>query len=127
MAIEQLDQSPYGRRLRDALRDACRRLPEVDEVIDGFGHTTFKVRKKSFVIAGMGEDGTSLSVKSDLPTQAFLVRHGPWYRTPYIGHHGWVTLDEPLDAEWDDVVAIIEDGWRLAAPKRLRGQLPDGF
>ena len=123
MAIDQLDRSPTGRKLRDALREACGRLPEVDEVMDGFGHTTFKVRKRSFVIAGMGEDGTSVSVKSEPATQAFLVRHGPWYRTPYIGHHGWVTLDDPLDAEWEDVVEIIEDGWRLAAPKRLRDTL----
>jgi predicted DNA-binding protein (MmcQ/YjbR family) len=123
MAIDQLDRSPAGRKLRDALREACGRLPEVDEVRDGFGHTTFKVRKRSFVIAGMGEDGTSVSVKSDPATQAFLVRHGPWYRTPYIGQHGWVTLDDPLDAEWEDVVEIIEDGWRLAAPKRLRDSL----
>jgi hypothetical protein len=39
--------TPEGRRLLGALRAACARLPEVEEFTDGFGHTTFKVRKKS--------------------------------------------------------------------------------
>ena len=51
---KQLD-SPEGRRLLAALRNACKTLPGVDEKIDGFGHTTFSVKGKSFVIAGMGE------------------------------------------------------------------------
>ncbi|MFW6201625.1 MAG: MmcQ/YjbR family DNA-binding protein, partial [Gemmatimonadota bacterium] len=69
----QLD-SEEGRRLLRALRSACDHLPEVDEVIDGFGHTTFKVRRKSFVIAGMGEEGEVVSIKTDPVTQAVLVR-----------------------------------------------------
>ena len=59
-------KNPLDRRLLSALRKACRGLPEVEEVIDGFGHTTFKVRNKSFIIAGMGEKGEALSIKTDL-------------------------------------------------------------
>jgi hypothetical protein len=51
--------SPQGQKLLAALRQVCTRLPEVEEHIDGFGHTTFRVRKKSFVIAGMGESARS--------------------------------------------------------------------
>jgi predicted DNA-binding protein (MmcQ/YjbR family) len=116
----QLDTTA-GRALLAALRAACGALPEVTEEIDGFGHTTFKVRKKSFVIAGMGEDGGSVSIKSDLPNQALLIRRGPYYRTPYIGQHGWITADDPLGdgADWAEVEALIVDGYRLAAPKTL--------
>lgn len=119
MAHPPLLDSPEGERLLASLRGAVARLPEVTEEVDGFGHTTFKVRKKSFLIAGMGEDGASISIKADLPSQALLVRRGPFYRTPYIGQHGWVSLDDPLDHDADEVDALIEDGWRLAAPKRL--------
>jgi hypothetical protein len=49
---DQLD-SPRGRELLAVLRQATARLPEVEEVVDGFGHTTFKVGSRSFVIAGM--------------------------------------------------------------------------
>jgi predicted DNA-binding protein (MmcQ/YjbR family) len=112
--------TPEGRRLLAALREICAALPEVQEVVDGFGHTTFKVRKKSFLIAGMGEDGEAISIKSDPTTQQHLVRRGPYYRTPYIGQHGWVSVADPLDHDWDEIRELIVDGWRLAAPKRLR-------
>jgi predicted DNA-binding protein (MmcQ/YjbR family) len=122
MTHSQLD-SPDGQRLLAALRDACGRLPEVEELIDGFGHTTFKVRKKSFVIAGMGERGEALSIKSDPVTQEMLVRHGPYYRTPYIGQHGWVTIADPLDHDWPEVEELIVDAYRRAAPKTLVARL----
>lgn len=112
-------QTPEGQRLLAALREACAGLPEVEEIIDGFGHTTFRVRKKSFVIAGMGEEGDAVSIKADLMTQQLLVRRGPYYRTPYIGQHGWVSIARPLDHEWDEIRELIVDGYRLAAPKRL--------
>lgn len=115
----QLD-TPEGRRLLAALREVCAALPEVEEVVDGFGHTTFKVRKKSFLIAGMGEEGDAISIKSDPATQDLLVRRGPYYRTPYIGQHGWVSVAGPLDHDWDEIRELIADGWRLAAPKRLK-------
>lgn len=111
--------SPAGRRLLKALRKVCEPLPEVVEEIDGFGHTAFRVQKKSFVIAGMGESGTSVSIKSDPANQALLIDRGPWYRTPYIGQHGWVSVDEPLEKDWPEIAELIVDGYRLAAPARL--------
>lgn len=118
-------QSPAGQRLLDALRKLCAPLPEVEEIVDGFGHTTFRVRKKSFVIAGMGEQGEAISIKADRLTQDLLVQRGPYYRTPYIGQHGWVSIADPLDHDWAEVAELIVDGYRLAAPKRLSGSLGD--
>lgn len=119
----QLD-SEEGQRLLQALRGVCDHLPEVQEVIDGFGHTTFKVRKKSFVMAGMGERGEVVSIKSDPVTQAVLVRRGPFFRTPYIGQHGWLSIADPLEHDWLHVQALIVDGYRLQAPKRLVEAIP---
>ncbi len=115
---------PEGQRLLTALRAVVARFPEVTELIDGFGHTTFKVGKKSFVIAGMGDEGQALSIKSDPTTQAHLVRRGPYYRTPYIGQHGWISVDHPLAADWPEVEELIADAYRLAAPKRIRRRMP---
>ena len=117
-------QSPEGQRLLAALRTVCARLPEVDEVIDGFGHTTFKVARKSFVIAGMGEEGGSIAIKSDPTTQSHLIRRGPYFRTPYIGQHGWISIADPLQQDWAEIEELIVDGYRNAAPKRLVKRLP---
>lgn len=122
MHHEQL-RGPEGQRLLAALRAACAALPEVSEAIDGFGHTTFKVRKKSFVIAGMGEKGGAISIKCDPVTQSHLIRRGPYYRTPYIGQHGWISVADPLSENWAEIVELIVDGYRRAAPKRLLEQL----
>jgi hypothetical protein len=125
MGHERQLQSPEGQRLLAALRRTVARLPEVQEVVDGFGHTTFKVRRKSFVIAGMGQDGCAISIKSDPVTQSHMIRRGPWYRTPYIGQHGWVSLADPLNHDWTELEDVIADAWRMAAPKRLAQLVPD--
>lgn len=118
-------QSPGGKRLLAALRKAAASLPEVQEIVDGFGHTTFKVAKKSFVIAGMGEDGAAISIKCDRMTQGLLIRQGPYYRTPYIGQHGWVSVADPLSHDWTEIEQLIRDGYRAAAPKRLAKLVPE--
>ena len=119
MSHERQLQNPEGQRLLAELRRVTERLPEVEEVVDGFGHTTFKVRKKSFVIAGMGEDGGAISIKSDPVTQGHLIKRGPFYRTPYIGQHGWVSVGDPLQQDWEELEALIVDAYRAAAPKAL--------
>ena len=119
MHENQLDP-PQGKRLLTALRKVCAKLPDVEEVIDGFGHTTFKVKKKSFVIAGMGENGTSISIKCDPITQAALIKRGPYYRTPYIGQHGWVSVENPLKQDWSEIQELITDAYLSVAPKSRR-------
>jgi predicted DNA-binding protein (MmcQ/YjbR family) len=117
-------QTPEGQQLLSALRKVVAKFPEVEELVDGFGHTTFKVRKKSFIIAGMGEDGAAISIKSDPVTQAHLIRHGPYYRTPYIGQHGWISVADPLGHDWTAITELIADAYRTAAPKRLARLVP---
>lgn len=124
MAHEQQLQTPEGQRLLVALRRACAGLPEVSEEVDGFGHTSFRVGKKSFIIAGMGENGTAISIKADPETQSALIRRGPYYKTPYIGQHGWISVDQPLTQDWEQIQELIVDGYRRAAPRRLLKRLP---
>ena len=124
MTHERQLQSPDGQRLLSALREVVTAFPEVQEVVDGFGHTTFKVRRKSFVIAGMGEDGAAVSIKSDPVTQAHLTRRGPYYRTPYIGQHGWISIADPMSHNWPEITELIADAYRSAAPKRLARLVP---
>jgi predicted DNA-binding protein (MmcQ/YjbR family) len=115
--VSQLE-SADGRKLLTALRRVTGKLGAVVEVVDGFGHTTFKVGQRSFVIAGMGESGTAISIKSDLVTQDALIRRGPYYRTPYIGQHGWVSIEAPLSQDWTEIEELIADAHSLVAPKR---------
>ncbi|MGX6445889.1 MmcQ/YjbR family DNA-binding protein [Neobacillus sp. K501] len=103
----------------EKLRTICLAMPEAVEVIDGFGHNTFKVNGKSFVISGEGEKGFSLSFKSDRETQALLLQKEYFYKTPYIGQHGWVSILNPAEENWDELKDLIQEAYLRAAPKRL--------
>ncbi|MCK2004725.1 MmcQ/YjbR family DNA-binding protein [[Brevibacterium] frigoritolerans] len=58
----------------DHVRNICLALPEAVEHIDGFGHNTFKINGKSFVISGESEKGFSLSFKSDRELKNYCYR-----------------------------------------------------
>jgi predicted DNA-binding protein (MmcQ/YjbR family) len=102
------------------VRRICAKLLEVVEERDGFGHFSFRVGKRSFVIVGAGEDGRgSMSIKADLYTQDRLIRSGGYQRTPYIGQHGWVSIEAGRTPDWAEIDELVADAYRLAAPKRL--------
>ncbi|WP_066320056.1 MmcQ/YjbR family DNA-binding protein [Bacillus sp. FJAT-29814] len=101
------------------VRKICLALPEAVEIIDGFGHKTFKVNGKSFVITGENEKGFNLSFKSDRETQALLLQKEYFFKTPYIGQHGWVSIQNPNGEVWDELADLIQEAYLRAAPKRL--------
>ncbi|MCM3766704.1 MmcQ/YjbR family DNA-binding protein [Neobacillus niacini] len=101
------------------VRKICLALPEAVEIIDGFGHKTFKVNGKSFVITGESEKGFNLSFKSDRETQALLLQKEYFYKTPYIGQHGWVSIQNPHGEVWGELADLLQEAYLRAAPKRL--------
>jgi predicted DNA-binding protein (MmcQ/YjbR family) len=114
-------QSKQGIEMLDNVRRICQPLPEVEEIIDGFGHTTFKVRGKSFIMMGEGGDAPSLSFKSDHENQEILLQQEQYYKTPYIGQHGWVSIKSPQN--WDVLGDWLKEAYLRAAPRRLVKQL----
>ncbi|WP_066394167.1 MmcQ/YjbR family DNA-binding protein [Neobacillus mesonae] len=101
------------------VRKICLKLPEAVEHIDGFGHNTFKINGKSFVISGESEKGFRLSFKSDRETQELLLQKEYFFKTPYIGHHGWVSIQNPNEENWSELTDLILEAYLRAAPKRL--------
>ncbi len=104
----------------ERLRQVAGELPEVVEAVDKFGHVSFRVRDRPFVI--MEEHGrpASLSVKTHPFVQERLLSRPGFERTPYIGQHGWVSLVDLPPADWEEVDLLIQDAYELVAPKRLR-------
>ncbi|AOW94138.1 hypothetical protein BFN03_19550 [Rhodococcus sp. WMMA185] len=95
-------------------------LPEAEEVVvaDWGDQPTFRVRNKIFGIVGNGAPTACL--KATVETQAALLQEDPeaFLVAPYLGRHGWtdVVLDR-VDAE--ELAELVEEAWRLTAPKRL--------
>lgn len=121
MSDEKRVMSEKGTEILETVREICMRLPEVTEGVDKFGHTSFRVTDKPFVIMGENESvpGTSLSIKTLLTTQEVLLQRGDFSKSAYIGHHGWVTVRNIGEVDWNEIEELILEGYLRSAPKRL--------
>lgn len=107
------------------LRRVCLALPEAEERPFG-GHTSpaFRVRDKLFVM--VSEDRSTMTIKAAPGAQEALVSSDPerFFVPPYVGHKGWVGVrlagGEP---DWDELAELVEESYRLTAPKRLSARL----
>ena len=99
------------------LRRTALSFPEAEEV-ETWDQATFRVRKRIFCI--LSRDGARASVKATPETQAELIAGDPdvYVVAAYVGRHGWVALDVAR-ADAGEVAELLEDAWRLTAPKRL--------
>jgi predicted DNA-binding protein (MmcQ/YjbR family) len=74
--------------------------------------------------------GLSVTVKGAPGAQHALVRFDPerFFPPPYQPHQGWigVRLDLQASPNWSLLAALVEDSYRLIAPKRLAALLGDG-
>ncbi|MDR6552066.1 MmcQ/YjbR family DNA-binding protein [Paenibacillus qinlingensis] len=124
MSHHQL-QSPSSLAHLARIRDFCTKLPEVEEKADEFGHTTFRVKDKPFIMLGENDGQVSTALKTELTTQEFLLgQEGTAYqKTPYIGRHGWVSIWNVDLVPWTEIQDLIVEGYARTAPKKLVQQL----
>ena len=95
-----------------------RKLPEVEEGT-WFRTPCLRVRKKSF--CRMKEDGETLVVRVvDLEDKEALLRSDPeiFFTTPHYDGYAYV-LVRLERADPMQLAELIEDAWRLSAPKRV--------
>ncbi|WP_282941356.1 MmcQ/YjbR family DNA-binding protein [Paenibacillus sp. RC67] len=116
--------SKEGLELVEKIRKHCSQFPEVTENVDSFGHTSFRISDKPFVMLGEKET-VSLSIKADKHTQEFLLQQEDtnYVKTPYIGHHGWVTVLDLDRADWKEIEELIIEGYFRTAPKKYVNML----
>jgi predicted DNA-binding protein (MmcQ/YjbR family) len=109
------------------LRKICLVLPEAEE-IETWGHPTFRVRNKIFVGCGASEDGRAqMSCKAPPGEQQALVAADPerFFVPAYVGSRGWVGVWLDGATDWTEIAELVEESYRLTAPKRLLARLDD--
>jgi hypothetical protein len=105
------------------LREICLSFPESTERLSHGEPTWFVREKKVFVTYADHHHDDRLGFWCAAPpgAQEELVATAPdrFFRPPYVGHRGWlgVYLDVPVD--WDEVAVLVEDAYRMIAPKSL--------
>ncbi len=108
----------------DLLREICLALPEAAEK-ETWGDPTFRVRDKIFAMQKRGDGRISLWCKAPPGAQDILVGSDPqrFFVPPYVGHNGWIGVRLDVEIDWDEVADLVEESYRMTAPKRLSGQL----
>lgn len=108
----------------ERLRDICLAFPEAVEK-ETWGEATFRVRDKIFVTAGGEEGRVSMSCKAPPGAQEILVGADPerFFRPHYVGHRGWVGVRLDAGTDWDQVADLVEESYRMTAPKKLAALL----
>jgi hypothetical protein len=107
------------------LRKICLALPETTERLSHGEPTWFVRGKKTFVSYADHHHNDRLAFVCAAPpgAQQAMVAADPerFFVPPYVGGRGWLgvhlDLDEPVD--WDEVAELVEDAFRVVAPKTV--------
>ncbi len=122
------DSNPALKRLREI----CLGLPEVFEK-EAWGECTFRVTGGSmFAMTDNNHHNSghvAVWVKAPAMVQEILVRSDPkrFFIPPYMGKQGWVGVRIDNKVKWDELTAILKDGYLLSAPNKLRAGTPAGL
>jgi hypothetical protein len=106
------------------LRQIALSFPEMSERLS-HGAPTFFIRDKK-VLANFSDDHhgdgmVALWCPAPPGAQAELVEQEPdrFFVPAYVGHRGWIGVRLDVDPDWDEVAGILDDAYRLVAPKTL--------
>ena len=120
MSPRRLSAAPLAR-----LRKLCLALPEAHEV-EAWGEPTFRVRNKLFAMYASADNHhgggrPAVWVKSAPGEQQLLIAAEPkrFFKPPYVGSSGWVGIWLDKRPRWSQVQMMVQDSYRLTAPKKL--------
>ena len=101
----------------DTARRLAEALPGVEEGTS-YGTPSWKVRGKFF--ARLRDEDTVLVAKVDKGEKQLLMEAEPdvFFETPHYNGYGYV-LVRLANIDADELAEVVEDGWRLAAPRTL--------
>jgi hypothetical protein len=109
----------------ERMRTICLTYPEAVEHEGGVGTPSFTVREKIFAMRHPQDGRPSMWCRAPEGIQGALVETDPcrYFVPPYVGHRGWVGVWLDVDVDWAEVEGLVDESYRMTAPKRLVAQL----
>jgi len=101
------------------LREICLALPKSSETVT-FGHPTFQVGTKTFAVLETYKGELSICVKVGKNMQPVFLEDPRFYRTPYVGQHGWVSLRANTKLDWQEIAGLVNGSHDLVGAKKRR-------
>ncbi len=113
----------------ERVRRICLAMPESSER-ETWGHPTFRIRDKIFSTYGRVDDEgrsvTTMTMKAADGEQESLLAEGhPFFYPNYVGSKGWIGIVVDGDTDWTEIAELVEDSFRLIAPKRVSATLDE--
>lgn len=107
------------------MREICLSLPDTKETLT-WGQPHFRVGEKIF--SGYGEEKGKpvIGFKLEMEHADEVIKDPRFWRAPYVGHKGWVSMDASTVRDWDEVRPYILESYRLIAPKKSWAKLRGG-
>src|SRR5262249_49907113 len=99
------------------LREICLALPGVQEV-KTWGHPTFQAGKKSFAVLDTYNGHLCICLKMTLALQQLLLEDPRFFKTPYSGNQGWVSLIADGRLNWKEVQRLVRESHALVARRK---------
>jgi predicted DNA-binding protein (MmcQ/YjbR family) len=94
-------------------------LPGVQEV-KTWGHPTFQAGKKSFAVLDEYNGHLCICLKTTLPLQQLLLEDPRFFKTPYSGNKGWVSLIADGRINWKEVRRLVAESYTLLGKKNSK-------
>ncbi len=113
------------KQIQTKFRRICLALPDAVETIT-WGKPHYRVAEKIF--AGYGDENGVATIGFKLRKEhaAEVVKRAGFSPAPYVGKHGWVSMDANKIDNWDNVRGYVLESYCLIAPKKLVAKLESG-
>jgi predicted DNA-binding protein (MmcQ/YjbR family) len=99
------------------LRKVCLAFPEAEET-RSFGHPTFRVQGgRIFAVLETYRGELGIAVNVGQLMQGLFLTDPRFFRTPYTGKFGWVTLRvHAARLNWTEIRGLVKASYELVAP-----------
>jgi len=106
-------------------------LPEAHEV-EAWGEPTFRVKNKIFAMYAHsdthhGDGRNAVWCKAKAVNQRLMIDAAPdrFFSPPYVGPSGWVGVWLDGNVDWEGLLELFRDGYRMTAPRKLLALLDE--
>lgn len=104
------------------LREFCLALPDTTES-EKWGKPHFCVCEKIFAGCSTENEHPVIGFKLQKPRATATVQLPGFSIAPYVGRHGWVSMDASVIDDWELIEDMIMESYRLIAPRKTLGKL----
>jgi predicted DNA-binding protein (MmcQ/YjbR family) len=113
---------PSRDRTFEKISALCLALPGTKLTMT-WGSPHFRVGEKIFCGFGADDGKKVLGVKLRMEHAQRRVKEPRFWPAPYVGKHGWVSMDVDQRRSWNEVASLIRESYELIAPKALLAKL----